>query len=82
MILSPINIPKDTFDSLDKQHTKSIELLNSSFLNFAKNNKNVKFFDLPNEFHQNNLNFIDKCCHVSEKGSSIMAKELNLFYKN
>ena len=82
LILSSINIPNDTLVSLDKQNTKSIELLNSSFLNFAKNNKNVKFFDLSNEFHQNNSNYIDKCCHLSKKGSSIMAKELNLFYKN
>ena len=82
LILSPINIPDDTFSSLDNQNAKSIKLLNDSFLNFSKNNKNVKFFSLPNEFHKNNENFIDKCCHLSKKGSNTMAKALNLFYKN
>ena len=76
LILSPIAIPDSTYRGLDKQNQKSITLLNNKFKNFASNNTNVQFLDVMNKLIFNNDHFIDKCCHLSKSGASLVADEI------
>ena len=76
LILTPIIVPNKSFENLDNQSKKSIILLNNTFENFAINNEGVEFFKISDKLIFDSKNFIDKCCHLSEKGASLMAKEL------
>jgi hypothetical protein len=79
--LTPIIVPNKSFENLDNQNKKSIILLNNTFENFAINNEGVEFFKISDKLIFDSKNFIDKCCHLSEKGASLMAKELNKLIK-
>ena len=81
LILTPIIVPNKSFENLDNQNKKSIILLNKTFENFAINNEGVEFFKISDKLIFDSKNFIDKCCHLSEKGASLMAKELNKLIK-
>jgi hypothetical protein len=83
-ILSPIHLQKD-LDSLSNFEKNQIELINKINLNLKNYKKdNFIFLDLVSIMQNYNPSdiFIDSCCHLSSKGSEIIANQINQIISN
>ena len=78
-VLSPIHLKKN-FNLLNDFEKEKIEIINKINLNLKKyEHSNFIFLDLVSIMHDYNVQdiFIDSCCHLTSKGSRIIAKEIN-----
>ena len=77
LIIAPVNPPISTLNKHNDQLKNSINIIND----ILKNNQDkfgYIFFDIRNILLKNeNENFIDECCHLSNLGADKVASELN-----
>ncbi|MDC0627752.1 hypothetical protein OAO99_04195 [Candidatus Pelagibacter sp.] len=77
LIIAPVNPPISTLNKHNAQLKNSINIINDILRN-NQDKYGYIFFDTRNILLQNeNENFIDKCCHLSNLGADKVAKELN-----
>ena len=76
-IISPTVINNSSINNLSKSHLRTLKMQNKNLKEFSERNKNVYYFDVSSQLNLDpKKTFIDLCCHLSDKGADLVAKEL------
>jgi hypothetical protein len=76
LIVSSITTPKFSDNAKSKSHLRALRIFNKNLKEFSLINKRVFYFDISNKLDlESKKNFID-CCHLSNIGANLVAKEL------
>ena len=76
LIVSSITTPKFSDNTKSKSHLRALGIFNKNLKEFSLKNKGVFYFDISTKLDlESKKNFID-CCHLSNIGANLVAKEL------
>lgn len=78
LVLAPVTVPVTGYNELPQQYRIAIDVLNDELKRLAEKNADTTFLDTIRLFRSRPENemFIDKCCHLSERGNELQAAEL------
>jgi hypothetical protein len=79
LIVAPITVPSSSYLRLPEQFRVAIEALNNEFRKFAERHHDTTFFldtiVLLKGYPEHEV-FLDRCCHLSERGNDIVAEQI------
>jgi hypothetical protein len=78
LIVAPVTVPAEAYQRLSEEHRIAIEAINGELMQFAARHKDTSFADtieLLRGYPKADV-FVDNCCHLTERGSDIIAEKL------
>jgi hypothetical protein len=85
LVVAPITMPAQSFDRYSRSRLSAIELVNQGLGDFASSHNNDAIFadtiSLLRRYPEADV-FIDRCCHLSERGNGVVADYLMTLLRN
>lgn len=76
ILLLPVTVPNKSWSNMSKEHRAAISVLNSTLEEYAHSSDKILYVDTVSLFknHDDEIIFIDRCCHLSSKGAELQAE--------
>jgi hypothetical protein len=78
LVVAPITIPSSSFQRYPEEFRDVIEATNDELSRLSAGHQDTVFLDtigLMRRYPENEM-FVDKCCHLSERGNDLVAEQL------
>jgi hypothetical protein len=78
LVVAPITVPSSSFQRYSEEFRDVIEATNDELSRLSARHQDTVFVDtigLMKRFPENDV-FVDKCCHLSERGNDLVAEQL------
>jgi len=78
LIVAPVTVPSGAYQQLREEHRIAIEAINDQLRQFARRHEDTTFLDMIGllKSYPDAAMFVDKCCHLTERGNDLVAREL------
>jgi len=78
LIVAPVTVRSGAYQQLREEHRIAIEAINDQLRQFARRHEDTTFLDMIGllKSYPDAAMFVDKCCHLTERGNDLVAREL------